>query len=86
MLTAEAEKKVKELAKEAAERAVLDYSVSQGKTTNTSGNVAALEEEVRYLRGGLEALTDHVAALKREVKILQNEIDVLNSNVAVLSK
>jgi len=93
MLTAEAEKKVRELTKEAAEKAVLDYSVSQGKMTDTSGSVAKLETEVKELQGEVrslvrvnETLTTRVTDLEYELKNLQKEVDDLKSDVAVLSK
>jgi len=86
MLTVEAEKKVKELAKEAAERAILDYSVSQGKTTDTSGNVAALEEQSRLLVSVVQTLTNRVVDLEHEIKYLQKEVDDLKSDVSGLSK
>ena len=86
MLTAEAEKRVKELAKEAAEKAVLDYSVSQGKTTDTSGNVARLSETVGDLVLALNTLTTRITDLEYELKNLQKEVDDLKSDVAVLSK
>ena len=86
MLTAEAEKRVKELAKEAAEKAVLDYSVSQGKTTDTSGNVARLSETVGDLVLALNTLTTRITDLEYELNNLQKEIDDLKSDVSVLSK
>lgn len=91
MLTAEAEKRVKELAKEAATKAVDDYS--QGKTTTTSANVTVLETAVEELKKEVYSLVrandimaNRVDVLESEVKDLQKEFDYLKSDVAGLSK
>lgn len=77
MLTAEAEKRVYEIAKDVAEKAVLDHQSIDAKQTNLSGNVAQLEGEVQSLVLSSEVLVRLVANLEYAVKNLQKEVDDL---------
>ena len=80
MLSAEAEKKVREIAKEAAEKAVVDYQAVEEKQTSLSGVVAeVLEREVRSLVRKSDQLFVRVEGLENEVKRLQNQVDDLKS-------
>lgn len=89
MLSAEAEKRVREIAREAAEKAVLDNRVSEGQRTDLSGNVAALEATVEDLQDLMRAndeLGDRVEELELVVRNLQKEVDVLKSDVSSVLK
>lgn len=93
MLTAEAEKRVREIAREAAEKAVLDNRVSVGKQIDLSGDVAALDAMVEDLQREVEGLvhtngtlTNRVSDLEFEVSNLQKEVDNLKSDVSSVLK